>query len=311
MKKTIYFKSVRDQDFRILDKPIKGCWIHYGQANPEVIKEVARLARFDEEDIEEILDIYELPRIEKNGEAVVVYLRFPSKEVGKLLYHTQLLTVVITKNYLITIANGKFGFVDRVMKRSKQEELATTQQTKFLLQILELMADGYTRQVRKIRDVVLKNATENKKIKDEVIVALLRLEEVLQEYVLALGPTKNIIEAILTGRYVVMFQDDADLLDDLRISVQQSFDICNLTLKNLVAVRDYYQIIFGNDLNRVMKFLTGLSMILTVPTVIGGLYGMNVRLPLASHPLAFWYILWGTVLLMVILWWWFWRKDWL
>ncbi len=309
MTRKIYFKSVKSKHFKELKKPIKGCWIHYDRTDQEIVKEVAGLAGIDYEDIKESLDIYELPRIEKEDGVVVIYLRFPCGRLGKFLRHTKLLTVIITRNYLITM--GDKEIVERLKEKVEKLNLTTTQQTKFLLQILKVMSDDYTRRVRLIRDKTVRNTAKTKKIKDEMIIELLRLEEVLQEYILALGPSKNIMNAILTGRFLILYEEDADLLDDLRISVQQSFDICNLTLKNLVAVRDFYQIIFGNDLNRVMKFLAGLTAILTIPTIVSGIYGMNVSLPWEREPMAFWYILGGMLMGMWLAYLIFRKRDWL
>ena len=75
------------------------------------------------------------------------------------------------------------------------------------------------------------------------------------------------------------------------ISINQSVDLCDVSIKSIQSLRDSYQIIFTNRLNKVIKFLTAFTIIMTIPTIIASVYGMNVKLPLADNPLAFIYIL--------------------
>ena len=75
------------------------------------------------------------------------------------------------------------------------------------------------------------------------------------------------------------------------ISINQSVDLCDVSIKSIQSLRDSYQIIFTNRLNKVMKFLTAFTIIMTIPTIIASVYGMNVKLPMASNPLAFIYVL--------------------
>ena len=289
--KSIFFKTIKDTQFRKISKERPGCWIHYDNVTKENLEEASKLAQIDFQDISDSLDIYELPRIERENGAVIIYLRTPVEKKRELLKHTELLTIIITKNYFITISKEKSDLIDAFIQAFKTQAIATTQATKFLLQILNLASNTYTKKVRKIRDNIVKKTNRISKITNEIIAELLKYEEILQEYLLSLTPTKNIINAILTGKYLALFEEDKDLLDDLKISIQQSLDICNITLKNLVSMRDSYQIIFTNELNRVMKFLTGFTIILTIPNIISGIYGMNIRLPIEKSPHAFSFLL--------------------
>ena len=292
--KKIFFKTIKGGEFKKIKKERPGCWIHYELATEKDVKEAAKLTHLEYTDLSESLDIYELPRIEKENGATIIYIRVPVVKKRELLKYTELLTIVITKNYFITISKEKSEFISRFIEKYKNEPVTTTQSTKLLLKILALLSSDYTKRVRDIRDNIVKKTSQIDKITNELIVELLRYEEILEEYLLALTPTKNIITAILSGKYLKLYEEDKDLLDDLQISIQQSLDICNITLKNLVAMRDSYQIIFTNELNRVMKFLTGFTILLTIPNIVSGIYGMNVFLPLQKNPHAF------TLLLLLI-----------
>ncbi len=307
----IYYKSVKDGKFKEIRRPRPGCWIHYDRAEEKDVEEAARLSHVNYEDLAESLDIYELPRIERENGTIIIYIRVPFSRKSELLKHTELLTITITKNYFITISKERSEFIERFVKKCRREAIATTQTTKLLLQILTLIAAQYTKRVRSIRDNIVKKTRRISKITNELIVELLKYEEILQEYLLSLTPTRNIIDAILSGKYLSLYEEDKDLLDDLKINIQQSLDICSITLKNLVAMRDSYQIIFTNELNRIMKFLTGFTIILTIPNIISGIYGMNVRLPLDKNPHAFLFLLILIFAFMFISYNIFKEKDWL
>ena len=65
-------------------------------------------------------------------------------------------------------------------------------------------------------------------------------------------------------------------------------------LKSIQSIRNAHQIIFNNDLNKTIKLLTSFTIIMTIPTIIASLYGMNISLPLSDHPVAF-----GIIMLII------------
>ena len=76
-------------------------------------------------------------------------------------------------------------------------------------------------------------------------------------------------------------------------------------------MRDSYQILFTNKLNRTIQFLTAFTIIMTIPTIVASLFGMNVTLPLATHPLAFVYVLVISFIAVILFLFIFYKKKWL
>ncbi len=102
---------------------------------------------------------------------------------------------------------------------------------------------------------------------------------------------RNVFEAIGSGGYVHLYSYDTDLLEDMIISIKQSADICSVSEKSIRSLRESYQAIFTNRLNKTIRLLTSFTIILTVPTIIASIYGMNIGLPFQENPLAFLFIL--------------------
>ncbi|MBX9744844.1 MAG: hypothetical protein K2X08_06520, partial [Chlamydiales bacterium] len=140
---------------------------------------------------------------------------------------------------------------------------------------------------------------------------LMQNEEVLNQYLTSIVPMRNLLETMAAGRYVNLHEQDIDLVDDLMIALKQSEDVCRVNIKSIRSLRDSYQIMFTNNVNRTIKLLTALTVIVTIPTIIASIYGMNVSLPFQHAPYAFLMILVITVLGTATAIYLFLRKRWL
>lgn len=303
----IYFKGDIEDSFETLSKPEEGCWIHIDEATPSDLNEIAKLLDIDYSDIHDCLDKHELPRIERIDQHVLIYTRHPTNQEPGL--YTTTLTIVLTKDYFITICPQKSHLVKNIV--AQKPRLSTTQKSKFLIYVLLKITQEFTLQIKKIRANVLKKEKEMGYVESEDILALTINEENLSQYLSSLVPLRSVLEAITSGRYTILHEKDQDLLEDLLNASIQSEDLCAINLRSIRGLRDSYQIIFTNQLNRTIKLLTALTIILSIPTMIASLYGMNVSLPFSSNPFAFTGILVFISLFSFVALFLFQRKKWL
>ena len=84
------------------------------------------------------------------------------------------------------------------------------------------------------------------------------------------------------------------------IELEQGLNTTKIQLKLVDNISNTFSAIVSNNLNNVMKILTSLTIVLTIPTIIGGIYGMNVKLPFAEHEYSFWIIFAITTLICII-----------
>jgi magnesium transporter len=148
-------------------------------------------------------------------------------------------------------------------------------------------------------------------ITNEDIVRFVTFENALNDFLAALVPTSNILKDLLSGKHLKLHEKDGELVEDLFLANGQLIEICRSTLKNIFNIRNAYSTIMTNDLNRVIKLLTALTIILSVPTIIASIYGMNVVLPLAENNQAFWLIGGGTIISVFVLFLLFKKNRWL
>lgn len=302
-----YYTTVSRSAIEETDTPRPGSWINIENATTQELEYVTNLTGLDILDIDDSLDRYEVPRIERHEEGIIMFVRHPIDDIEGL--YTDILTIILTDKYIITISPDRSSIISLLLKN--KIPFATTQKSRLLIKLLLLVSNSFTNHVKSVRHSVVDQKKIFKKgVSDTDIIELAENEEILNQYLSALIPLQHVIQTILRGNYIELYADDEDLLDDLLVSSRQSVDICTVNVKSIRAVRDSYQIIFTNKLNHIMKFLTSFTIVLTIPTIVTSFYGMNVHLPLEKYPSAHLMIILGTAIICAITMLIFSRKKW-
>jgi len=303
----LYFKTMRDEEFQLIPEVREGCWVHIEEATPEDLTALSQLVGIEYNDLQDCLDKYEVPRIERVGTSVLIFTRHPTEhEIG---LYTSTLAVLLTPHYIVTISPHK-SYLTRnfLMQRSK---LSTLQKSKLLIALLLKITQEFTAHIRRVRHNVLRQEKEMITVESEDIASLTRNEEVLNQYLSTLVPLRSVLEAITSGRYTNLYEKDQNLLLDLLNAVKQSEDLCSISVKSIRSLRDSYQIIFTNNVSKTIKLLTALTILFIIPTLVASLYGMNVALPLAGRADAFYWIMGITSAIVIAAGIIFQRKRWL
>lgn len=303
----LYFKTVKDKKFKKIETVRAGCWINVEKASEDDLKKVAELTGLNMRDLQDSVDNYEVPRLERQEEGILMYVRTPAPAQGEL--HTELLTIITTDKYLITISPGKNSVINYIL--DQKTSTATTQKSKVVLRMLLRLAYEYTVQIKRLRTSVSRSTSDFSRIDTRDFIRLAQIEEVLNQYITALVPMNNVFEAIRSGKFIHIYEEDADLVQDLLVGIKQSADICSVNLRSIRSIRDSYQVIFTNNLNKIIKLFTSLTVILTIPTIVASLFGMNVNVPFDEYPYAFSAITLSTVFASLLALFFLYYKKWL
>ncbi len=303
----IYFKTIRDTSFNQIEEFRIGSWIYVKEATLEDLNKISELTGLELAHIRDSLDKYELPRTERVNEDILFFIRHPSElEFG---LYTATLTIILTNSYVITISPHRSEIVEQLLLATTQ--LGTTQKGKLLLHILLKITQDYNNNIKRVRHAILDHEQVMKAVDSNVIILLTKNEEILNQYLTALVPMRNVLETLFSERRIHFYEKDLDLLQDLMIAIRQSEDVCRVNIKSIRSLRDSYQIIFTNDVNRTIKLLTALTVIFTIPAIISSFYGMNVILPLQTSTHSFWFVIAITAIFSAIAVSLFRRKRWL
>jgi magnesium transporter len=133
------------------------------------------------------------------------------------------------------------------------------------------------------------------------------IEDELNEFLSSLMPTNATLRRLLLGRYMPLFDEDQDIVEDLLLNNEQSIEACNSNLKSIDNIREAYSSISSHNLNYTMKVLTVATVIIALPNLFYGMYGMNVPLPFQHRTWAGGAVI-GFTLFMIVFVFWFARK---
>lgn len=281
-----YYKNLRSKQVSKVDEYQPGCWVCVQKPTEDEIEFLIKRFRLEPGHLEDALDADEMPRLEKEADKSYIFLRYAYTN-DELELTTAPLLFIVGSDTLITIALGDMPRLQRFL--NGKVEFATTQRTKLVLQILYQIVDEYeifinniSRQTKMIRSRLRGHEINNQDFVDFVLI-----EDELNEFLGALLPTTAILRRLLLGKHIPLYEEDQDLVEDLLLNNEQSIESCNSNIKTIINIREAYSTINSNNLNRSMKVLTAFTVLITLPNVMYGMYGMNIGLPFQHDPWAF------------------------
>ncbi len=284
-----YFKTAKDEIFLSLPSPKEGCWIHVDEATTGDLDDICKLTGLENTDLQDCLDRYEIPRIEKIQNHVLIFIRHPVERDVAVGLYTTTFTMILTTHYFITISPKKNHLIHSFL--NKKSKFSTLHRSKLMIHLFLRITQEFTSNIRRVRHNVLDQEKEMANVESDDIATLTRNEEILNQYLSALEPTRDVLEGITSGKYTNLYEKDHEQLEDLLNAVKQSETLCSIAVKTIRSLRDSYNILFTNNLHKTIKLLTALTIIINIPTMIASIYGMNIKLPLMQHSFAFVFIL--------------------
>ena len=283
-----FFKTQEDSILKTLEAPRTGVWTHVVAPTPEEFTELVSLYGVDETIIEDIKDVFEVPRFEQEGAASYFFTRYPY-DVEHIDIDTAPMLIILGETYLITMSEHEVPFLQPFIE-GKRAYGTTLKSTLFLEFMAELMV-VYERQLTRMRKLVYRDMGRVRSIRGRDIQRLVFLEQELNENISALVPTYVWLQHLTKGNYIQMFSEDHELLEDLLIANSQLVDSAKSILKTIQNIRGASEAILTQNLNNTIRMLTATTVILTIPTLVSSLFGMNVVLPFQNHPYGFWLVL--------------------
>ncbi len=265
------------------------CWVNFSEPTPTDLEFLENKFSIDRSHINDALDPEERARIEQDEDTLVIILKLPVRETRDdgVHYSTIPLGIFIKEGIIITICGMNHSVISDFLEgRVKHFDL--NKRSRFLLQILFRTATYYLRDLKEIRNVI--NDIErrlHRSQRNKHLIKLLELEKGLVYYATSLTSNGLIFERLHRSKLIPMYEDDLDLLEDVMIENKQAIDMVSVYSNILSGMMDAYASIISNNLNKVMKTLTVITIILMLPTLVASFYGMNVELPFQDSPLAF------------------------
>jgi len=271
-----------------LPKVADGAWINIVNPSPMEIEEIYGLG-IPLDFVTYSLDQDERPRTEKEAGTTLLLLRIPyyQGDTEDIPYTTVPLGIILCYDYIITICKYEIPFLKQQIAKSGQY-FTTTKRNRFILQILLAIANQYLAAVRVInKKVDIIEDELHKSIKNKEVFELLKFQKSLEILSTALKSNELVFERLQRSRFFATYPEDADLLEDVITENQQAIEMTYIAGNLLSQMMDAFASMISNNQNQVIKLLTSVTIILSLPTLISSFYGMNLALPMQGSNLGY------------------------
>jgi len=293
-----YYKSLRTQRIQELEEPKRGTWVYVEAPSHKELEALAEKYKLEMGHLEDAIDEDEMPRLEKEGDQSYIFVRFAYKNADGTIETAPLLFIFVG-DLLITVTLVPLPALDKF--RSGKVEFATTQRAKLLLQALHLIVDQYDSYINSASKQIklIRARLRGHEIRNQDFIDFVTIEDELNEFLAALQPTNATLRRLMLGRHVPLFEEDQDIIEDLLLNNEQSIEACSSNIKSIINIRAAYSAISSNNLNRTIKLLTVATVLLAIPNVFFGMFGMNVDLPFQDAAWAYEFVVGMTVAALV------------
>lgn len=268
-------------NFKKTDTLQKSSWIDLVSPSMEEIKEISVATKTDEDLLTKLMDDEELPRIEVGDNATLIVIDTPyiTDVKYKHRYNTEPIGIIINNDgYFITISSKKQMILDD-FKEGKVKDFDVRKRTKFIIQILLKVAATYQRELVAINTYInSKEKTLYKSTNNKELIELLNVEKTLVYFTTSLKANDVVLEKLSKGNILKLYEDDGSLMFDAIIENKQAIEMSNIYREILTSMTDTYATIISNNLNDIMKFLAGITIVFSIPTMVASFIGMNVPL---------------------------------
>lgn len=285
------YKSIGENNstLKLLDNLEPGCWVNIVAPSDEELILISKKTGVPLDFLKAPLDDEETSRIdiEDGNIVVIVDIPFTEMEDNSLTYDTYPLAIIHTDKFLITVClkNSKVltDFIN-----GKIKSFFTFKKSRFILQILNRISTYYLLYLRQIdKKSLMIEKRLHKSMKNRELIQLHSLEKSLVYFSTSLKANEITLEKMLKVEMMQKYEEDKDVLEDVIIENKQAIEMTEIYSNILASTMDFFASVISNNLNIVMKVLASVTILMAIPTVIGGIYGMNVSLPFQEHDYAF------------------------
>ena len=296
------FKTLDDKPLKLvpLDNIEPGCWINIVAPSEEELILISKKASVPLELLNSSLDDEETSRIDIEDDilSVIVDIPFTEMEDNSLTYDTYPLSIIHSENILITVClkNSKIltDFIN-----GKVKTFFTYKKSRFTLQILSRVSTYfllYLRQIDKKSLMIEKRL--HKSMKNRELIQLHSLEKSLVYFSTSLKANEITLEKMLKLDIIQKYEEDKDVLEDVIIENKQAIEMTEIYSNILASTMDFFASVISNNLNIVMKVLASVTILMSIPTMISGIMGMNIVFPFNTDSINTFYVI--TLLTLLI-----------
>ena len=289
----------------------RGCWVNIVDPTKENLPLIAEHFKIPLDFLTASLDIDETARIEVDQGATLFIIKVPYFDESNVdvLYFTIPIGIILTNGLTITVCSKQDSVLRAFMANQVRNPAGGH---RFILQILfraTLLFLQHLKQLNNTASVIQKKLEQESR--NQQLIKLFNIEKSLVYFTTSLKSNMLMLERLRRLRGFELNEENEDLLEDILTECKQAIEMANIYSDILSGMMDAFASVISNNLNIVMRLLTSITIIITIPVLVTGFFGMNVSLPLEKEPYAYLSILGLCVALCLGAITYFRRKRWL
>lgn len=279
-----------DQIVHEIHEIYEGCWVCLTDPTYEETKKIADELDIDIDDVRAALDEEESSRIELKDGYTLILVDIPTIEIRheREAYTTMPLGIILTQELIMTVCKEE-NSIQSAFIFGKVRDFSTKKKLRFVYQILFRMAMLYQADLKTIdkKRIEIEERVGGM-TEEEDLVALHEQESTLVYFATSLRANRVVLERLSHYKRLQQYTDDVELFEDVIVETQQAIEMANIYRDIINGTRELLSSVINSRLNNVMKYLTSITLVMAIPTVISGLYGMNVEgMPFANAVYGF------------------------
>jgi magnesium transporter len=292
------------------------CWINICTPfNAEELKDLSEKLNVPMDFLNDSMDIDERPRFETDEGAKFIVIKTPilneNSNIETDSSHIAVpIGIILVGDDVITISPyhnaATNSFFNQYIKNTTR--ITNTQFVLLLLEKNVMMYISYLREINANKnnyELELYNSNRNRELLN-----LMVIQKSLVYFVTALRLNELLLIKIKRTNFLKFNEDELEILEDILIDNSQALETANIYTNILSGTMDAFASIINNNMNLILKRLTSITIILSLPVLIASIYGMNVAIPFQDDKHAFWIPILISIAVSGIISWYFYRKKW-
>lgn len=307
------FKNINNTSVEI-EKTDEAVWINLVPPfKDEEFHELNKTLKIPIEFLRDSLDIDERPRYEIEDNIRFIVIKTPAENNSfndsDAFYITIPICIILTQNQIITVNSFDNDAIKKFLSTFQKSN--PNKRGIMVVKIFEKVVQNFMDFLKEINN--RRNAYEQKLYvsnRNEELLNLMRIQKSLLYFVTALRGNELLMIKLERTDFLLLDEEEREILGDLIIETSQALEMATIYNNILSSTLDAFASIISNNLNNVMKRLTSITIILSLPILITSIYGMNVAIPYANTTHAFYIPVILSILISVIIAGYFMKKKW-
>jgi len=307
-----YFKNINHQTIEI-DSPENGAWVNMiPPLKQEEFSDLSHELDIPIDFLTDSLDIDERSRFEEDDNVKLLVIKTPTENnsfnESDAYYITIPICIILTHNQIVTVNSFDNGAIKKFLNTFQNRH--PDNRKMMVLKIFEKIIQTYMEFLKEIN--VRRNVLEQQLYaanRNEQLLQLMRIQKSLVYFVTALRSNELLLLKTERTNFLGLNEEEKEFLNDLIVDNSQALEMANIYTNILSSTLDAFASIIANNQNEVLKRLSVITIVLTFPVLVASIYGMNVPIPYAQSPYAFYIPVSLSLLISLVIGWYFLKKK--